>query len=164
MQHPKEFMNMVLASFVTFTLVVFLAGITSFLAFGKDLQSPLTMNGGIAGQSFVETQLQFVAKVLLVFTVLSAYIVKQSDIFISFFRLKESMFGSAEESFDLNLKPNPEYQTVNHFLKCIFLGFVVFLSCKVPQNPNALMTISGGLFVMILIGLFPIVIFNKTLG
>ena len=44
MQQPKEFMNMVKASFTFFTLIVFLAGFTSYLAFGKDLQSPLTMN------------------------------------------------------------------------------------------------------------------------
>ena len=44
MQHPKEFMNMVKASFVVYTLIVFLAGFVSYLAFGQDLQSPLTMN------------------------------------------------------------------------------------------------------------------------
>lgn len=41
---------------------------------------------------------------------------------------------------------------------------VVFLSVKVPQNANLLFTIAGGLFVMTLNLLFPILIFNKTMS
>ena len=153
---------MVKASFVVYTLIVFLAGFVSYLAFGQDLQSPLTMNNKSITGPGIEFQLQFAAKSLFIFSVLTSYIIKQSEIFISIFRLKESMFGSADDTFDMNQKPNEDYQTIYHFLKCSFLAVIVFLSFKVPQNTNTLMTISGGLFVMILVGLFPIVIFNKT--
>lgn len=49
-------------------------------------------------------------------------------------------------------------------LKIFFLTLIVFLSMKVPQNPTTILTIAGGLLMIILNLLFPMVIFNKTMS
>jgi len=51
-----------------------------------------------------------------------------------------------------------------NLFKLAFLGAVVYASIKVPQNINLILQLTGGLFLMILLGLFPMVIFNKTMG
>ena len=45
----------------------------------------------------------------------------------------------------------------------LFLCGVVYTSLKIPQNINLILQMTGGLFLMILIALFPMVLFNKTM-
>jgi hypothetical protein len=61
-----------------------------------------------------------------------------------------------------DLKENVS-EFINVF-KMMFLCGLVYVSLRVPQNINIILQLSGAVFLMILTGLFPLVIFNKTMN
>jgi hypothetical protein len=46
--------------------------------------------------------------------------------------------------------------------KFIMLGLIWFASAKLPQNSELILTMCGSLLTMVLLVLFPILIFNKV--
>ena len=74
------------------------------------------------------------------------------------------MFGSIPEDSEFMDKEEDKDSLGCNLFKLAFLSAVVYASIRVPQNINMILQLTGGLFLMILLGLFPMVIFNKTMG
>jgi len=156
MTNPSHFMPIVTAAYVTYMLAAFLMGTSFYLAYGDSFNQQIATNSA--------SNLFFIPKVLLVFTVLTNYLLYQSEVFASCKRLHQQMFGSMPEDSEFMDKEEEKDSVWCNLFKLGFLGAVVYASINVPQNINLILQLTGGLFLMILLGLFPMVIFNKTMG
>lgn len=116
-------MPIVTAAYLTYMLCAFLMGTSFYLAYGDNFNQQIRSS---------TSDLFFVPKALLVFTVLGNYLLYQSELFVSCKRLYEQMFASVpEESEFVDNLEEPDSAIYNLFKLTCLCG-IVYVSTKVP--------------------------------